>query len=166
MVDVKISDLTDGAPIATGDLIEIERPGSPSVSRKATLGDAAGKNIGATAGTVAAGDDARFHAALLCQIQDVDGIATGTFSAAAYYHGAASFGHLYAEILAGTGDAVLYIHQNGVEVYGPVTVDSDSDPVDASDLGVTLAIGDTIDVVVTSADATITSLMIQMDGSA
>lgn len=38
MADVKISDLTDGTAIAAGDLIEIERPGSPAVSRKIDLG--------------------------------------------------------------------------------------------------------------------------------
>jgi hypothetical protein len=41
MANVKISDLTDGDPIAAGDLVEIERPGAPAVSRKATLGTAA-----------------------------------------------------------------------------------------------------------------------------
>lgn len=45
MANVKISDLTDGSPIVSGDLIEIERPGSPSVSRKAELGSAAGADI-------------------------------------------------------------------------------------------------------------------------
>lgn len=56
MADVKISDLTDGSPIQAGDLVEIERPGSPNVSRKAELGAAAGLSVGTTAGTVAAGN--------------------------------------------------------------------------------------------------------------
>lgn len=38
MADIRISDLTDGDPIASGDLVEIERPGDPAVSRKVTLG--------------------------------------------------------------------------------------------------------------------------------
>jgi hypothetical protein len=56
MADVKISDLTDGTAAATGDLIEVERPGTPNVSRRVPLGDAAGKDVGTSAGTVAAGD--------------------------------------------------------------------------------------------------------------
>ncbi len=43
MADVKISDLTDGGAIAAGDLVEIERPGSPAVSRKVALSPVAGQ---------------------------------------------------------------------------------------------------------------------------
>lgn len=46
MADVKISDLTDGTAVATGDLVEIERPGTPNVSRRVPLGTAAGANEG------------------------------------------------------------------------------------------------------------------------
>lgn len=42
MANVKISDLTDGTAVAAGDLVEIERPGTPNVSRKVPLGTAAG----------------------------------------------------------------------------------------------------------------------------
>lgn len=90
MADVKISELTDGTAVVTGDLVEIERPGSPNVSRRVPLGTAAGADegnfaaashghtlsdisdagnsagldVGTTAGTVAAGDDSRITGAL------------------------------------------------------------------------------------------------------
>ena len=93
MPDVKISDLTDGTAVAAGDLVEIERPGSPNVSRRVPLGTAAGsaagdfataaqgdladsavqpgdlgnsasRDVGTTAGTVAAGDDSRITGAV------------------------------------------------------------------------------------------------------
>jgi hypothetical protein len=42
MANVKISDLTDGTAVNAGDLVEVERPGTPNVSRKVPLGTAAG----------------------------------------------------------------------------------------------------------------------------
>lgn len=108
MADVTISQIGSGTTIADGDLIEIERPGSPAVSEHAPLGSAAGQSasafataaqgeladtavqpgdlatvatsgdyddlsntptlgtsaaldVGTAAGTVAAGNDSRFH---------------------------------------------------------------------------------------------------------
>lgn len=60
MANKTIAEIGSGTTIASGDLVEIERPGSPNVSEHAPLGDAAGKDVGTVAGTVAAGDDSRF----------------------------------------------------------------------------------------------------------
>lgn len=58
MADKEIGDLTSGGAAASGDHVHVVRS---SNSRDATLGDAAGKNVGTTSGTVAAGDDSRLR---------------------------------------------------------------------------------------------------------
>lgn len=55
MADVTISQIGSGTTIADGDLIEIERPGSPAVSEHAPLGSAAGQSASAFA-TAAQGE--------------------------------------------------------------------------------------------------------------
>lgn len=78
MADVKISDLTDGTAVVTGDLVEIERPGSPNVSRRVPLGTAAGANEGDFA--------AASHGHTLSDISDAGtaaAAATGDFATAA-----------------------------------------------------------------------------------
>jgi len=50
MAEVKISDLTDGSPAAAGDWAEIEREGTPNVSRRVPIATAA-QIIAATAKT-------------------------------------------------------------------------------------------------------------------
>lgn len=102
---------------------------------------------------------------LVCVVQESGGVEAGTYPVTRFYHGSASFGHLYVEVLVGTGEALFYIHKNGSPVYGPATVD-ESAAIDVDDLGLTLAAEDTVDLVIESADATITYLLVQMDGSA
>lgn len=58
MADKEIPDLTDGGAVANGDVGHVFR--SPN-SRKATFGDAAGKNVGTSAGDVADGAAAAAH---------------------------------------------------------------------------------------------------------
>lgn len=101
---------------------------------------------------------------LICVVQDTGGIVVGTYPVVRSYHGAATMGHIYAELLVGTGDVLFYVHQNGSPVYGPVTV-NDSAPIDLADLGLTLAADDAVDIVVESAAATALYLLVQMDGN-
>jgi hypothetical protein len=53
---LKISEVGDLKTIAAGDLIEIERPGTPDESHHAALGTAAGKDTGTGSGDVATGN--------------------------------------------------------------------------------------------------------------
>jgi len=83
MANLKISDLTDGEAIEAGDLIEIERPGSPSVSRKVPLGTAAGEAASAFAGSSHSHSNATTSAAGFMSASDktkLDGVASGATS--------------------------------------------------------------------------------------
>jgi hypothetical protein len=60
MPDQKISQLTDIAPVQSGDIVPVVRGGS---NGRAALGTAASRNVGTSAGTVAAGDDSRINGA-------------------------------------------------------------------------------------------------------
>lgn len=102
---------------------------------------------------------------LTANIQEADGIVPGVYPITRFYHGGASFGHIYVEMLVGTGEAILYIHHNGDPVYGPIVLD-DSAPIDEDDLDLTLAEGDTVDLVISGADATALYILAQIDGSA
>jgi hypothetical protein len=60
MPDQKISQLPDLAPVQSGDIVPVVRGGS---NGRAALGTAASRNVGTSAGTVAAGDDSRINGA-------------------------------------------------------------------------------------------------------
>jgi hypothetical protein len=69
-------DLADSA-VQPGDLADVASSGDYNdLSNKPALGGAAGLNVGTTTGTVAAGDDARFHSSvsLAASIEDVLGL--------------------------------------------------------------------------------------------
>lgn len=102
---------------------------------------------------------------LIAVIQQSGGVLAGTYPMTRYYHGAASFGHVYGEVIIGTGSADIHVLHNGVQVYGPVTVTAGA-PVDAADLGLTLAVGDTVDVVLANILGTVSYVLAQIDGSA
>jgi len=65
MADKEVGDLADGGAAAEGDHVHAVRAGN---SRDVTLGDAAGKSTGTSAGTVAAGDDSRITGAIQASV--------------------------------------------------------------------------------------------------
>lgn len=68
MADVTIGGLPPGGPVQAGDLVEVQRPGSPDESLQVELGDAAGKDVGSGAGDVAAGNHT--HAVAVANVSD------------------------------------------------------------------------------------------------
>jgi hypothetical protein len=100
---------------------------------------------------------------LVITIANAAGIADGVYPMTRKFHGSATFTHIYAEVLEGTGAVVGYIHKNGVAVYGPISFTAPA-TFDVTGLGIALAPNDTVDFVLESAAAGVTLLLVQMDG--
>lgn len=99
---------------------------------------------------------------LVAVVQDIGGIAMGTYPVTRSQHTAARYGRLYAELLMGDGAVQFHIHRNGVSVHGPVTVEAGT-PVNDAAFVLDLEQGDSVDVAIIAAFPDAEYLIVQID---